>query len=383
MTFNKPLQEQLEQNFRGSTIKPLTFHSLCKGWVQAPDDQRIELEAWLNPRLPLYPILQKLGVRTAVKELDWIRDVGLSQREDYLAIERKGIGKDLRLNAEDRNAIFDVLEDYRKHLRNDNLWDWSEIPQMALETLEKTQTKPNRYDAVLIDEAQDWAPVWFKVLQQLIDPEHGAIFLADDPSQSIYRYFSWKEKGINVIGRSRWLKVPYRNTYEIYRAAYSLISGNAEIQKSLSEEGELIEPELSSQTMRHGPLPLIRKFRSSAEELAYIKNTIASLHQEGFADKEIAVLVRQNRELAAVQNILRGSGVNAYTMHRFKGLEMEVILISGLQTTFVNPEEESNERRLLYMAISRARSRVYLTYSGRLPQAFETLRKQGLADFVG
>ncbi len=383
LTFNKPLQEQLEQNFRGSTIKPITFHSLCRGLIQAPEDQIAELEVWINPRLPLYPILQKLGVKPVAREMNWIRDMGLNQREDYLAVERKGIGRDLRLNREDRNAIFDLLVDYQKYLCDNNLWDWSEIPLKALDALEKNRIKPELYDAILVDEAQDWAPIWFTVLQQFVHPDHGAIFLADDPSQSIYRSFSWKEKGIDVIGRTRWLKVPYRNTYEIYRAAYSFIANNEEIQQSLSEEGELIQPDLSSNTMRHGDVPLIRKLSNVTEELAYIKNTISSLRHDGFAEKQIAVLVRQNRELSAVQNALRGSGVNAYTMHRFKGLEMDVVILPGLQTTFVHPEEEISERRLLYMAMSRARSKLYMTYSGRLPKAYEELRKQGLADFVG
>lgn len=383
-TYNKLLQEQLEQFFKGTpSIKPRTFHSLCTRWVQNPPNQEAKLEDWVNTHFMLYPILQKLGGSQSVREMDWIRDMGLTTREDYLNVERKGIGRDIKLTAEDRNAVFDVLEDYRKYLQENNLWDWPEIPLLALANFEKAELKPEPYDAVLVDEAQDWAPVWFKVLQQHIHPEHGAIFLADDPSQSIYRYFSWKEKGIHVVGRTRWLKVPYRNTYEIYRAAYSMIADHEEIQKSLSEEGELIEPEISSQTMRHGPRPLVRKFYNAAEELGYLKNTVASLRQEGFAEKQIAVLVRYRRDFDVVNNILRGSGVSAYMMHSFKGLEMEVILIPSLQTTFARPEEEGSERRLLYMAMTRARARLYMTYSGKLPQAYEELRKQNLADFVG
>jgi hypothetical protein len=44
------------------------------------------------------------------------------------------------------------------------------------------------------------------------------LFLADDPMQSIYRYYSWREKGVPVAGRTRWLRIPYRNTREIYQA---------------------------------------------------------------------------------------------------------------------------------------------------------------------
>ncbi len=46
-------------------------------------------------------------------------------------------------------------------------------------------------------------------------------------------------------------------------------------------------------------------------------------------------------------------------------------------------KDEAGERRLLYMAMSRGRERLVMPYSGRLPGAFEELRRQGLADFEG
>ena len=47
-----------------------------------------------------------------------------------------------------------------------------------------------------------------------------------------------------VAGRTRWLKIPYRNTQEIYEAAYGMIADHDEIQKSLTEDGELVTPDL-------------------------------------------------------------------------------------------------------------------------------------------
>jgi superfamily I DNA/RNA helicase len=187
---------------------------------------------------------------------------------------------------------------------------------------------------------------------------------------------------VHVVGRTRWLKVPYRNTYEIYRAAYSMIANYAEIQKLLSEEGEVVEPELSSQAMRHGTRALFQKCRNDADELQYIKNTIAGLRQEGYPESQIVVLVRYRRDLEAIQTALRGSGVEVKNIHGYKGLEVEAVILPHLENTFSFAEDEAQERRLLYMAMSRARSRLYLTYSGKLPAAYEEIRRQGLADFI-
>lgn len=383
LTFNKLIQQQFEQTFKGTPIKPLTFHSFCNQWLSVSDGSEVKLMDWIAEKQADYPIIKKLGRDMTAREIDWIRDMGITSREEYIAVERRGIGKDRRLLADERNAVFDVYEAYRAYLYQSNRWDWSELPLMTLQALEKNQVKgEDIYDAFLIDEAQDWAPVWFKVLNRLIHPEHGVIFLTDDPSQSIYRYFSWKEKSINVIGRTRWLRIPYRNTYEIYRAAYSMIANSPEIQSALSEEGVLIEPDLSSQKMRHGPLPLVRKCRNAADELSSVKNIVTTLLQEGFPEKQIAVLLRYRRSMEEIQKALQGSGVWINMIHGFKGLEAEAVIIPHLEDTFVRSEEDAGERRLLYMAMSRARSRLYLTYSGKLPSAYEVLRRQGLADFV-
>jgi superfamily I DNA/RNA helicase len=148
------------------------------------------------------------------------------------------------------------------------------------------------------------------------------------------------------------------------------------------KKGEIIEPEFSSQTMRHGPTPLIRKCQSAVDEVSYIKNTILALRQEGFPERQIVILVRYKRDMDNIQRELRGSGASVYMIHSFKGLEMDAVIIPHLQSTFINSDEEVAERCLIYMAMSRARSRLYMTYTGKLPQAYRDLRSQGLVDFI-
>lgn len=384
MTFNKPLQEQLESAFKGTSIKPRTFHSICTQYIRPSDETEVKLDQWLDDNRIDYPVIRQLGKDVVRKEIDWLRDLGIVDREAYLSLDRRGAGKDGRLVAEKREQVFEILEDYRSYLRDNGFWDWHELPLLLLEKLETGALTPEKYDAILIDEAQDWAPVWFKVINHFLEPNHGLLFLADDPSQSIYRHFSWKEKSVNVVGRTRWLRVPYRNTYEIYRAAYAMIAGNEEIQQSLSEAGELIQPEISSQEMRHGPTPLIRKCSSVPDEMEFIKNNIDTLRQDGFRDEQIAVLVRNRGDVDPLNNTLhyRGYEVKVNPIHSFKGLEMEAVILPHLQKTFLNEDNEAAERRLLYVAMSRARERLILTYSGRLPRAYEGLRDGGLADFL-
>lgn len=382
LIFNKPLQRQLETYFIGTKIQVKTFHGLCKQITKVNGNTPMDFGKWLKNNLSHYPITSELRKTFIEKEIDYIRDLGLEEKEDYIKMERKGMGRDQRLSKEQREQLFELLGEYRKFLETQDLWDFPELPRLLLGKPENFYESNALFDAVLIDEAQDWAPVWFRVMNRLLNKEHGLMFLADDPSQSIYRRYSWREKHVEVVGRTRWLKVPYRNTYEIYKAAYSLISDNDEIQNSLKEEGEIIRPEVTSQGMRHGKKPLIYKLSNTREEMFKVKNLIDLLKSDGIREDQIAVLLRHRRDVTSFTTLLQGSGVTINPIHSFKGLEMEAVIIPHIHTTFQNQEEESSERRLIYMAMSRARERLYLTYSGRLPCPYNVLRSENLADFI-
>ena len=55
--------------------------------------------------------------------------------------------------------------------------------------------------------------MWFEVLKQIINPRTSVFFLAADATQRIYRRFTWRAMGLDVVGRSRVLSRSYRNTY--------------------------------------------------------------------------------------------------------------------------------------------------------------------------
>jgi hypothetical protein len=343
LTYNKPLQEQLSAALQSDGIKVHTFDSLCLYLLKCSEPPKGDLLGeWLEQQKSLPTDLTR---SQWANEINWLRDMGITRLEDYLEAERRGSGNYARLSREERVQVFTVYQAYRDYLRQNALLDFEEAHLLLLERLQSGEIRPGvhftPYHAILVDEAQDWAPAWVRVLNYLIHPDEGVLFLTDDPSQSIYRHFSWKQKGIHVVGRTRWLRTPYRNTYEIYRAAYSLIANSPEIQASLSEAGEQVLPDVAPERMRHGPKPVVQHCRNQQEERESIRQQLEVLRHSGLRDEQMAVLIYRRRNILPMQEFLRScgfAGVTVDTLHRLKGLEMEAVFIPNLEDTFANPQ---------------------------------------------
>lgn len=380
LSYNKLLAQFLRANLRGfPAIKRVTtFDGLCAALLKRymkwkePSDPK----GWIQHHIEQWPIAQRLGVDFVSHEIKWIKEMGIGDRETYLRAKRKGRGRGLQ--TAQREQVYDLLEAYQEWLDSQQAYDWTDVPYLVLQGMDEGKIKTGIYDAILIDEAQDFAPVWLSVVKRLLKPEGGLLFLANDPSQSIYRYYSWREKGVPVVGRTRWLRIPYRNTREIYQAAYEVIRHDEVLKHQLAEQrgGLIVEPDLTSEYLRSGPRPELRRFPSPEEEFAFIRSEIERLLQQGLGPEEIIVLHRRKSGVRRLKRRLRGLGVRAETCHAPKGLEYEVVFLSQMQETFVNcenatEEEISQERRLVYMAMTRARQRLYLNYEGRWPEPLE------------
>lgn len=375
LSFNDKLVEHFRASLKSiPNIETNTFHRLCSKLLRGhvPWKNPTEAGGWLSRHQNNYEIIQELGVDFLEDEIKWIKEIGIRNEEDYLSRKRKGRGGDRRLSERMRAAIYAVLADYDAYLSHEQIPDWADIPHCVIEGIQVGAIQPEPYDMILIDEAQDFAPVWIKVVRHLLKPETGVLFLADDPSQSIYRFYSWREKGVHVVGRTRHLRIPYRNTYEIYRAAYAVIENDPILQNKLAEEGVIVQPEFDSVTMRHGPLPLVERFASLEDEALSIRSRINGLLQDGLDSRQIAVLHRRKAGVKRLEKGLQGLDVNINSFHAYKGLEFNTVFLAGMQETFqfkeVSDESSSEESRLIYMAMTRARENLYLSYQGKLPR---------------
>ena len=161
------------------------------------------------------------------QELDFIlTGRGISDAGEYMSLARTGRGS--RLPAAAREAVWGLYERYRRSLARDGRMDWHILRREALDLL-RDGAVTRRYDAVVVDEAQDLTET---AVRLLIEVAGGAgaprLTIVGDGEQSIYPGgFSLRSLGVDVRGRSRVLRVNWRNTYTIWLAAKAFLGDTA------------------------------------------------------------------------------------------------------------------------------------------------------------
>lgn len=209
-------------------------------------------------------------------------------------------------------------------------------------------------DGVVVDEGQDFAPAWFEGLGALLaDPEDGPMYVFADSHQSIYRP-DWLPP---IEDEPFELTVNCRNTRPIATVVASVF-GDA-----LADRGV------------HGPEPSLVPVESDEGAIAAVRRLLHEWVNEGRLQPHQVVVLTQRREMAdrlrsaplAGLDLkpLGGGGVICETIHRFKGLEAEavVVVLDALQS--------DRDRMLAYVGLSRARSVLAVVASKELLDDFD------------
>ncbi len=130
-----------------------------------------------------------------------------------------------------------------------------------------------KFDCVLVDEAQLMSRDWLICARLALrerDPAKASLFIVADGSQSLKKVlpFTWKEAGILVAGRSKILKVNYRNTKEILIAASAMNTPGDETNGEESPSGRTVtHPDIC---VRQGKRPELIVLENRHSECDYV-----------------------------------------------------------------------------------------------------------------
>ncbi|WP_433802556.1 3'-5' exonuclease [Actinomycetospora sp. CA-084318] len=321
------------------------------------------------------------------------RTVVLAQPEPtkqaYLKARRTGRG--VRLNRVQRTAVWRVFEAFERGVEAEGRTTYDLLASRAATILADSELreKAPRYDHVVVDEGQDLHAGHWRILRGLVEPGPNDMFLCEDGHQRIYgERIVLGHFGIETRGRSRRLTLNYRTTRQNLRFAMSVIDG----EPFVDLDGDM-ETTVGYHSSFDGPPPKTHGFVNDAEEMRFVSETVRDWLHEGLEANAIAVLSRRSQERDQAYRALRdagvdvevvdrggpggGSGVQLMTMHRSKGSEFSRVLVVGARDGVLplewlmasSPESEralarARERSLLYVACSRARDQLVVTWSG-------------------
>ncbi len=239
----------------------------------------------------------------------------------------------------------------------------------------------------------------------------GNLFAVGDPRQSI---FGWRGSDVNYIvdfGKSH-KDVEIIHLMKNYRSAREIVEF---MNHSIRKMGL---PDLEHHNEFSDVKIRILDFENEGAEREFV---IENIVNSDMSDKEIFVLARTNRQLMELSQLMKARGIGHVmrsddqvnggrlkiegrrkvgnitlaTVHAIKGLEAKKVFVIGaneqnfpckasdhpaieiVKIDDYNKEEE--ERRLFYVAISRAKEILYVTYSGKKPSYFinDEMRKLG------
>ncbi len=313
--------------------------------------------------------------------------------EKYVKASRTGRGT--RLDRKKRMQIWKVFEAYQNLMKERQIRDVNTAMYECRLLVEKNSSE-SKYKHVIVDEGQDLSSNAFRLLRAIAGEEHeNDIFIVGDAHQRIYKNKAALSKcGINIRGRSSVLRINYRTTEEIRKAAFALLNGI-----SFDDLDDSFDTGDRCQSLTHGSAPEVLATANANEEFDTILTKIKGLVDGGVSAKNICVTARTHKLLDDYISHFTSNGIRCYeikgnkaddrglegirvaTMHRVKGLEFQYVFIVAANNRIIplasaidhsdavsEQETMTAEKCLLYVAMTRAQKGAFISGYGKMSE---------------
>lgn len=317
--------------------------------------------------------------------------------EQYMVAPRTGRGT--RLGRKERKEVWPVFEEYLLLLDECKLREPADAMADARAILEGQRGRLP-YRAILVDEAQDMGMQAFKLLRAMVQEGPNDLFIVGDAHQRIYgRKVVLGQCGIKIQGRSRKLRINYRTTDETRQWAVAILG-----TLTIDDLDGGVDGTNAYTSLMHGPQPLINGFPDFDSEVTALAKLLNEAKQLDGQYRSCCVVTRTNALMEQYENALKAKNIPTYrvkrseaedrthegvrlaTMHRVKGLEFDRMFLCGVNEGIFPPKEvqicdnnsemdmQTGERSLLYVAATRAKKSVHVSYFGK-PSRFLAVNK--------
>ena len=275
---------------------------------------------------------------------------------------RPGMLKKMAANISLPSDIDEIISLTRENILRDSFFHEDAAPLLHIKLeLEGDRSFPG-IRHVVIDEAQDYAPMHFSIYGRIF---RGADFtMVGDTQQAMDRNTSpiLFDQAAETIGKKTamyTLDKCYRSTIEIHEFCRKIFGSSIQ----------------STSYGRHGDKPMIKKAAALNEMNSIINGDITELIQAGYTTT--AIICRNSEEaeyafsqlhpainkihLISERSSIPSEGIVVLPAYMAKGLEFDAVLIYN--ATKSNYSDEM-ERRLLYVACTRALHKLHLYHCG-------------------
>jgi hypothetical protein len=396
-TFSRPLAHNLRHKLDQLLGENELWHK--KVSVLSFDDVAAELYALVNGGKPsfvrdeeLAQLLLRAAEEAEVTEVteqfllsEWVNVIDpwqIDSAEAYANVPR--VGRKGRLGPRQRERLWRVFDLVRRRIAERSRLTRPGIFMALANHYRERETKP--FTNIIVDEAQDLGVAELRFLATIASPTPDSMFFAGDIGQRIFRQpFSWKALGVDVRGRSATLRVNYRTSHQIRRAADHLMP------ESVRDLDGLEDGRAGTISVFDGPEPEVVLEADIKLESAAVAERIRQALADGYTPGDIGIFVRTEsllpraRAAATAAGLAFGSFAEREaddmeaallgTMHLAKGLEFRMVVVMAcdqdvlplasrveqVADDFELDEVLATERQLLYVAVTRARDRLIVS----------------------
>ncbi len=398
VTFTRKAADELRSRLArlglGDQVSAGTFHSIALAQLRTrwAERQVRPPELLTEKRGLLSRVTHKTGRRLsraegqeAAAEIEWskARCIPPDKYAEAAARHRRW-----SVTALDPAMVGDLFEDYENEKRKRRMVDFDDLLILALRDLTKdtayAEARRWRYQHLFVDEFQDVNRLQFDLLRAWLG-DRNDLCAVGDPNQAIYH---WNGADSDYIERfDHWFPgAEVLDLVDNYRSSPQILTA-----------GRAVLPNGAASLLAHrpeGPKPTVTSHTDETDEANSIARLLRDAKGPGTAWSSMAVLARTNAQISVVTEALRSAdipfqvrrreldideepppqpsraqGVVVATFHAAKGLEWPIVHLAGLEEGLVpisraqTPVEIAEERRLLYVAITRAERQLHFHWA--------------------
>jgi len=413
ITFTRKARQEMTSRLEKNGcngVKVETFNSFCEKFLKRNNDRVYEKEV----RMIKYPEkirLLRMALDNYGVEIGDAIDLYFSNGQkklksneelfriflndcffiiDYYKANGKEIEKFYTEVERSAKMVYHVCMFISEKMEEQGLRDFTDQIVDVVKYLEKNRVLS--FEHILVDEYQDVNALQIKFIDLL---NWKSLFCVGDPRQAIY---GWRGSQVKYIlnFKDKYKDAEVINLKKNYRSNKKIVDISNEAIKGMGL------CDLESVRNENCEVKLL-KFDSDLVEFEFVVQRILNCN---LPREEIFVLARTNKQLLDLSKILFERGVKHIikseevgkneeasdgevtlaTVHAIKGLEAKMVFIIGVTSQnfpckgsehpvidmvkIEDYDKDDEEKRLFYVALSRASESLYLSYSGKRPSSY-------------